>query len=137
MKSRYSPPLGRLLTKDSYGYIEHKDPQTLNLYAYCGNNPVNYTDPTGLFVGVDDATEAVFLAACLATLAVASLLGSEAAQEQREAIATRVQASIDKIWAKAETIGGPPGVQYSLRAMFDGYYTDVRMSQGMSQGTVP
>jgi hypothetical protein len=25
------------------------DPQSLNLYAYCGNDPINYTDPDGLF----------------------------------------------------------------------------------------
>ncbi|HEY0111002.1 MAG TPA: RHS repeat-associated core domain-containing protein [Fibrella sp.] len=26
-------------------------PQTLNLYTYCGNDPVNHTDPSGLFFG--------------------------------------------------------------------------------------
>lgn len=26
-------------------------PQTLNLYNYCGNDPINYTDPDGLFWG--------------------------------------------------------------------------------------
>lgn len=26
-------------------------PQTLNLYTYCGNDPINHTDPSGLFWG--------------------------------------------------------------------------------------
>jgi len=48
LQSRYySPGLGRFLTRDSYGYIDYKNPQTLNLYGYCGNDPVNNSDPTG------------------------------------------------------------------------------------------
>ncbi len=27
------------------------DPQTLNMYAYCGNDPINHVDPDGLFWG--------------------------------------------------------------------------------------
>jgi hypothetical protein len=30
------------------GAVDLRDPQTLNLYAYCANDPVNYTDPSGL-----------------------------------------------------------------------------------------
>lgn len=29
--------------------VDMTDPQTLNMYAYCGNDPVNSIDPNGLF----------------------------------------------------------------------------------------
>ncbi|MFA4981967.1 MAG: RHS repeat-associated core domain-containing protein [Candidatus Omnitrophota bacterium] len=43
----YDPELGRFITADPT--IAHPfDPQDLNRYSYCRNNPVNYIDPTGL-----------------------------------------------------------------------------------------
>ncbi|MFH0790479.1 MAG: RHS repeat-associated core domain-containing protein [Candidatus Omnitrophota bacterium] len=39
----YSPDLGRFLQTDPVGYTD-----SMNLYQYCGNNGVNYTDPYGL-----------------------------------------------------------------------------------------
>ena len=48
LKTRYyDPEIGRFMTIDG---IEYLDPETingLNLYAYCGNNPVSNVDPNG------------------------------------------------------------------------------------------
>jgi len=42
----YDPEIGRFITADSI--VQNPlDPQTLNRYTYCRNNPLIYTDPTG------------------------------------------------------------------------------------------
>ena len=38
----YAPEIGRFLQTDPLGYID-----TINPYAYCGNNPLNWIDPSG------------------------------------------------------------------------------------------
>jgi RHS repeat-associated protein len=42
----YDPVIGRFITADTI-VQEPYNPQTLNRYSYCGNNPVNYIDPSG------------------------------------------------------------------------------------------
>ena len=44
----YDPENGRFLTEDTYRG-EVNDPDTLYLYAYCKNNPINYVDQSGHF----------------------------------------------------------------------------------------
>ena len=38
----YNPELGVFMSHDPLGYID-----SMNMYAYCTNNPVNYVDPWG------------------------------------------------------------------------------------------
>lgn len=53
----YDPEIGRFISPDSVDYLDPTTINGLNLYAYCGNDPVNRVDPTGhfwasLFVGI-------------------------------------------------------------------------------------
>ena len=71
LKSRYySPALGIFLTTDSYSYINHDEPQTLNLYAYCGNNYISKVNPDG---------NAAFVLLIPAAVAVTAVVGAVAA----------------------------------------------------------
>ena len=49
----YDSKQGRFTQVDPIGIQAASlvSPQTLNLYTYCGNDPVNYLDPAGLFFG--------------------------------------------------------------------------------------
>jgi RHS repeat-associated protein len=42
----YDPEIGRFITADTIVQAPY-DPQSLNRYAYCRNNPLNYVDPSG------------------------------------------------------------------------------------------
>ena len=43
----YNPDWCRFISPDSAAYLNPDNPNGLNLYAYCGNDPVNYKDPSG------------------------------------------------------------------------------------------
>ncbi len=49
----YDSKLGRFTQVDPIGMsaVDIFSPQTLNLYTYCGNDPINHTDANGLFFG--------------------------------------------------------------------------------------
>ncbi|MBR3864970.1 MAG: RHS repeat-associated core domain-containing protein [Clostridia bacterium] len=50
LKSRYyDPTIGRFISPDGVEYLEPDNVLGLNLYAYCYNNPIMYTDPSGHF----------------------------------------------------------------------------------------
>ena len=46
----YDPEIGQFISPDSPEYLVPDDITGLNLYAYCGYNPVMNVDPTGTSV---------------------------------------------------------------------------------------
>ena len=51
MFRQYSSTQGRWMSPDPYnGSMNLSNPQSLNRYSYVGNNPLGFTDPSGLFM---------------------------------------------------------------------------------------
>ena len=45
----YDPETGRFISQDDVSYLDPEHINGLNLFAYCGNNPVMNVDPNGTF----------------------------------------------------------------------------------------
>ena len=43
----YNPQWRRFISPDDTAYLDIETVNGLNLYAYCGNDPINYSDPSG------------------------------------------------------------------------------------------
>ena len=43
----YNPEWRRFISPDDTAYLDPNTPNGLNLYAYCNNDPVNFSDPSG------------------------------------------------------------------------------------------
>ena len=50
----YDPDTGRFISQDNIDFIVPNHLTGLNLYAYCNNNPIMYTDSSGCWAGIDD-----------------------------------------------------------------------------------
>ena len=68
----------------------------INLFQYCGNNPINYSDPTGEWFGVDDAVtgpvDEIIVLGMLAILAACGVTWAEDAM-------AGIQSGLNAIWA--------------------------------------
>ncbi len=75
---QYYADLGRFISPDSV-VPSPGDPQTLNRYSYCRNNPQLFTDPTGHIFGIDDAFFMLALAKIAFSAAVGALVNADIA----------------------------------------------------------
>ena len=95
LKSRYyDPELGRFMTIDDISYIDTETINGLNLYAYCGNNPVMRVDENGTawWHWVVAVVIVVVITAITAgaAAAVAGALGATAATIQAVAVGAAI-----------------------------------------------
>jgi RHS repeat-associated protein len=86
LKSRYyNPCSNRFINSDDYDYLEPQETTGLNLFAYCGHNPVMYTDGDGTSpqwwnpFSWDNDTKIIVGIAIIAGLAIATIITGGAA----------------------------------------------------------
>ena len=74
MSRYYDPATGRFLSPDDLSYLDPETINGLNLFAYCGNNPVMNTDPEGhaWWDALLKVVAAVAIVAAAAVVAVAT-----------------------------------------------------------------
>ena len=83
----YDPEIGRFINMDGVDYADPETINGLNLYAYCGNNPVMNIDPSGTFafsalIGLFFQTVASAL--CYVGMAVASIWDQDVRQDMAD-----------------------------------------------------
>jgi RHS repeat-associated protein len=71
----YDPVLGRFISPDSI-VQDFSDPQTLNRYSYCRNNPLLYVDPSGNLFFIDDLTIGALLISMAKGAAIGAAVGA-------------------------------------------------------------
>ena len=105
----YESSQGRFTTKDTYlGEIAY--PLSRNLYTYCYNNPLNYTDPSGHFA----------ITATLITLGVSMLAGAAISAATNAIVQKVTTGTVDikqvGISAVAGAVGGLVGAAVGMAA---------------------
>ncbi len=114
----YSAAQGRFTQVDPIGMnaVSLEDPQSLNLYAYCINDPINHTDPDGLFLrklfgGIGKAFKWVFRIAAVIVAVIAVMALGAIGQYWGSILITKgLVAALFASSALLATAGWAPGI---------------------------
>ena len=93
----YNPSTGRFTQRDSFaGKLD--DPLSLNLYTYCANNPVYYSDPSGHFFGGSIALSTALNIAKVAVgvMAVSYVLNQPQVQEDLSTMINKASYAVEE-----------------------------------------
>ena len=74
----YDPEIGRFITADTIVQSPY-DPQTLNRYTYCRNNPLIYIDPSGNIFGLIAMIASIISAVTAVAGVISAATGNESA----------------------------------------------------------
>jgi RHS repeat-associated protein len=113
----YSAAQGRFTQVDPIGMdaVQFEAPQTLNLYSYCGNDPINHVDQDGLFFGklfrwIGKAFKFIFKVAAVLVAVVAVMAAASVGQYWGSILITKgLVAALFGSSALLATAGWAPG----------------------------
>ena len=105
----YDSEIGRFISPDSADYLDPTTINGLNLYAYCGDDPVNNVDPTGHFA----------IISFLIGLGISTLIGAivgATAYTISESVSYAITGEWSWSWAQftGNVIGGAIGGAFSM-----------------------
>jgi RHS repeat-associated protein len=120
----YDSKLGRFTQVDPIGMraVSLVAPQTLNLYTYCGNDPINHTDPNGLFWGFFKNLFKWILVAVAVIVAVITIVGVLAAPATIAGILSAISAGASAASRVLSALGHrKAGLIFGLIAVATGF----------------
>lgn len=96
LKSRYyDPTIRRFINVDDFNYLDSESLTGINLYSYCGNNPVMYKDSNGYFAltifGITIGIYEFIKAIAIVIIAVISVATIVAVEEQTHIISDTLE----------------------------------------------
>ena len=103
LQSRYyDPETGRFVNGDAYDALnqDHTNLAQYNLYVYCFDDPINYTDGNGNFAIVDDAVYLIIGLIAIGVIAITYVSTTPEAQLGWSGFAQSITDSFANIWDK-------------------------------------